>query len=120
MAPARAPLGGARGGAGGRADSAARQGRGGGGARRCRLCVTAGCATPQGLKVAVVVNDVAKINIDSKLVRERTAGTAGDENMADCVELQNGCACCNASDELLQVRRGAASAHTQTATQPPA
>ena len=56
----------------------------------------------QGLKIAVVVNDVAKVNIDSKLVRERT-GTSGDENMADCVELQNGCACCNASDELLQV-----------------
>ena len=56
----------------------------------------------QGLKIAVVVNDVAKVNIDSKLVRERT-GTVGDENMADCVELQNGCACCNASDELLQV-----------------
>jgi hypothetical protein len=41
----------------------------------------------QGLKIAVVVNDVAKVNIDSKLVRERT-GTGGDENMADCVELQ--------------------------------
>ena len=58
----------------------------------------------QGLKIAVVVNDVAKINIDSKLVRERTSGVggAGDTDTADCVELQNGCACCNASDELLQ------------------
>ena len=56
----------------------------------------------QGLKIAVVVNDVASVNIDSKLVRERT-GIGSDENMADCVELQNGCACCNASDELLQV-----------------
>jgi len=56
----------------------------------------------QGLKIAVVVNDVAKVNIDSKLVRERT-GMPGSDDMADCVELQNGCACCNASDELLQV-----------------
>ena len=73
----------------------------------------------QGLKIAVVVNDVAKVNIDSKLVRERTAGTAGDENMADCVELQNGCACCNASDELLQVRAlfsGVRSASSYNAT----
>ena len=51
--------------------------------------------------MAVVVNDVAKVNIDSKLVRERTVGK-GDDDLADCVELQNGCACCNASDELLE------------------
>jgi len=53
-----------------------------------------------GLKVAVVVNDVAKINIDSKLVRERTSGSK-DGELTECVELQNGCACCNASEELL-------------------
>ena len=58
----------------------------------------------QGLKVAVVVNDVAKVNIDSKLVRERMTGVnKGDEGMADYIELQNGCVCCNAADELLQV-----------------
>lgn len=57
----------------------------------------------QGLKIAVVVNDVASINIDAKLVRERTsAGAGGDDGLADSIELQNGCACCNASDELLQ------------------
>ena len=61
-----------------------------------------GATLVQGLKIAVVVNDVAKVNIDSKLVRERT-GMPGSDDMADCVELQNGCACCNASDELLQV-----------------
>jgi G3E family GTPase len=41
----------------------------------------------------MVVNDVAKVNIDSKLVRERTTGGL---DVGDCVELQNGCACCNA------------------------
>jgi len=56
----------------------------------------------QGLKIAVVVNDVAKVNIDSKLVRERTQRSDSNPDMADCIELQNGCACCNASDELLQ------------------
>jgi G3E family GTPase len=40
-----------------------------------------------------------KVNIDSKLVRERTG--PADSDLADCLELQNGCACCNASDELL-------------------
>lgn len=64
----------------------------------------------QGLKIAVVVNDVAKVNIDSKLVRERTTGIKGNEDIADCIELQNGCVCCNAADELLQVVRFAQTA----------
>ena len=51
----------------------------------------------------MVVNDVAKVNIDSKLVRERMTGGVDDADLADVVELQNGCACCNAADELLQV-----------------
>ncbi len=45
------------------------------------------------VQIGLIVNDVAKINIDSKLVRERTAGGI---DTGDCVELQNGCACCNA------------------------
>ena len=52
----------------------------------------------QNLRIAVVVNDVASVNIDSKLVSERgtTSFTA-----AGIVELQNGCACCSKSEELL-------------------
>lgn len=63
--------------------------------------------------MAVIVNDVASVNIDSKLVRGRTA-TQGDANgsqidnddiaaslPAGIVELQNGCACCSLSGELL-------------------
>lgn len=45
-----------------------------------------------GLKIGVVVNDVASVNIDAKLV-------ASDSN-GDMVELQNGCACCSIADEL--------------------
>jgi G3E family GTPase len=61
----------------------------------------------QGLKIGVVVNDVASVNIDSKLVaRDSSAsflggkdtGSTGSDGM---VELQNGCACCSLSDELL-------------------
>ena len=72
----------------------------------------------QGLKIAVIVNDVASVNIDSKLVRGRTAarGTNAeggelqayndDANVsmaipAGIVQLQNGCACCSISGELL-------------------
>ncbi len=51
----------------------------------------------QGLKIGVVVNDVASVNIDSKLVAQ-----GGNAFQADgMVELQNGCACCTLSDELL-------------------
>ena len=55
----------------------------------------------QGLKIAVVVNDVASVNIDSKLVA-RGDGSSGSTSLSDgMVELQNGCACCSLSDELL-------------------
>lgn len=57
----------------------------------------------QGLRIGVVVNDVASVNIDSKLVAgkttatnkngERDANSAAVKAMPDgMVELQNGCA----------------------------
>jgi G3E family GTPase len=45
----------------------------------------------QDLKIGVIVNDVAAINIDAKMVSGQTDSI---------VELQNGCACCSLSDEL--------------------
>jgi len=42
-------------------------------------------------KIGVIVNDVASVNIDAKLVTGHTN---------DIVELQNGCACCSLADEL--------------------
>ena len=56
-----------------------------------------------GLKVGVIVNDVAAVNIDAKLVRERSSSgirTKSGEGV-EFVELENGCACCNAADELM-------------------
>jgi len=68
----------------------------------------------EGKKIAVVVNDVASVNIDSKIVRGQTVSqdTNGvnvemksEEEApslpAGIVELQNGCACCSISGELL-------------------
>lgn len=58
-------------------------------------------------KIACVVNDVASINIDAKLVRndKNRAAAAGNasgttSDLADTIELQNGCACCTLQDEL--------------------
>jgi len=45
-----------------------------------------------GAKIGVIVNDVASVNIDAKLVAATNQGI---------VELQNGCACCSLADELL-------------------
>ena len=48
----------------------------------------------QGIKIAVVVNDVASVNIDSKLV-------SGSNSADGIVQLSNGCACCSLGGELL-------------------
>ena len=44
-------------------------------------------------RLGVIVNDVASVNIDAKLINKRA-----DNGV---VELQNGCACCSLADELL-------------------
>ena len=56
-----------------------------------------------GLRVGVVVNDVAAINIDASLVAVKSGEEVGGSNaQEDTVEMSNGCACCSASEELLQ------------------
>mmetsp|Transcript_22210 Transcript_22210/g.32793 ORF Transcript_22210/g.32793 Transcript_22210/m.32793 type:complete len:597 (-) Transcript_22210:1794-3584(-) len=52
----------------------------------------------EGLRIAVIVNDVASVNIDSKLIASSRNPAEGASGM---VELQNGCACCSLSEELL-------------------
>ncbi len=49
-------------------------------------------------KIGCIVNDVANVNIDAKLIRnDRTRGpnngTKTTSDLADTVELANGCAC---------------------------
>ena len=71
------------------------------------------------LRIGCVVNDVADVNIDAKLVRNdrsrqrnKNNGNDGEEkggngkknnttaDLADTIELANGCACCSIQDEL--------------------
>jgi len=49
-------------------------------------------ANREGLKVAVIVNDMSEINVDGKLIRT-------EETL---VELSNGCICCTLRDDLLK------------------
>ncbi|GFR40301.1 hypothetical protein Agub_g483 [Astrephomene gubernaculifera] len=53
-------------------------------------------------KIACIVNDVAAINVDAKLVRndKNRGGTNTTADLTDTIELANGCACCNIQDEL--------------------
>merc|ERR1719174_2815270 len=52
-----------------------------------------------GVRVGVVVNDVAAVNIDAKLVQ--SGASQGEGGLPeDMIELSNGCACCSAGDDL--------------------
>mmetsp|Transcript_14219 Transcript_14219/g.21352 ORF Transcript_14219/g.21352 Transcript_14219/m.21352 type:complete len:630 (-) Transcript_14219:283-2172(-) len=56
----------------------------------------------EGMKIAVIVNDVAEVNIDNKLIVGNTAtSSTAQAKPAGIVELSNGCACCSLADELL-------------------
>ncbi len=59
-----------------------------------------------GLRVALIVNDMSEINIDAALVREGGANLSRTQEQL--VEMTNGCICCTLRDDLLKEVRALA------------
>lgn len=53
----------------------------------------------QGVKAAVIVNDIGEVNIDADLIEKSGGASMQDENL---IPLSNGCICCTLKDDLAQ------------------
>ena len=52
----------------------------------------------QGKRVAVIVNDMSEINIDSEIIQSEVSLNRSEEKL---VEMSNGCICCTLREDLL-------------------
>ncbi len=53
----------------------------------------------QGIRFAVIVNDIGEVNIDASLIQQGGIVSQGDDSL---VPLQNGCICCTLKMDLVQ------------------
>jgi G3E family GTPase len=75
-------------------------------------------ANTDGLKVAVIVNDMSVVNIDAKLVRNTELSQSSSSSSVNggevhriaekLIEMQNGCVCCSLREDLLEAVAGLA------------